>query len=352
MVGSEPAQPPPLLFADRNVAVDSDQVYGARMRQGGRRRESSYRESTYDTGRQAGEPFLRMAPLSFAHPFLGLERTISAFMRGSQNAHRGVASTFGAISQRWRQDVVQTPRRAVARAARGGAHRNCLRSGRAQRERQRLAVGAGCGGSPSAVMFCRNIRFTARVGRPAQPSRERVGAAAPPTLPPARAVAPLPPVEKTCSALRERDGAVDEAGRCRRRRVVDVSATSPAVDVIRGAAVARYSRATPGMNAPNCAGAVPSVSASVVSTVPLPRDRVVDAVDHVRDVLGRDVAGAVDRRDLEHLVAERRRGHGLAVGDGADAGLDARGRRQRSRSRRSTCGALLERPGPRPGRRP
>ena len=32
IVGSEPAHAAPLLFADRNVAVDSDQVVGARMR--------------------------------------------------------------------------------------------------------------------------------------------------------------------------------------------------------------------------------------------------------------------------------------------------------------------------------
>ena len=49
-----------------------------------------------------------------------------------------------------------------------------------------------------------------------------------------------------------------------------VSATLPAVDVIRGAAVARYSRATPTWNAPKFAGVVPAVSASTVSTEPVP----------------------------------------------------------------------------------
>ena len=68
--------------------------------------------------------------------------------------------------------------------------------------------------------------------------------------------------ERHLQRLRQRERAVGQAARVRvaQGRVARVEITVAVVDAV-------YSRATPGVNAPNVAGA-PSVSASVAGTVP------------------------------------------------------------------------------------
>ena len=82
--------------------------------------------------------------------------------------------------------------------------------------------------------------------------------------------------------LRKREAAVDEAAGATVLGSATLSVASPAVEITLAVVLAVYVAATPGMNAPNEAGA-PSVSASVAVT--WPDDRAVVALD--RTLVGR-----------------------------------------------------------------
>ena len=91
-----------------------------------------------------------------------------------------------------------------------------------------------------------------------------VGAAEPPT---AAAAEPTPPalVAEAMQRLRQEERAVDQVAGGGAGSATD-SVASPAVEMTLAVVEAVYSRATPGVNAPNVAGA-PIVSDSVAGTV-------------------------------------------------------------------------------------
>ena len=137
MVGSEPAHAAALLFADRNVAVDSDQF----MAQGCAWAADGAKAAT---ARAPRTPAPRPAKLrTHVSPLMSTPMSWAA--THDKRVSEGLIgrSSWSCINV-WRHLTTMAPERCAGclRSARrrSGAHWNCLRSRRAQRERERLAV--------------------------------------------------------------------------------------------------------------------------------------------------------------------------------------------------------------------